>query len=33
MDPFVIEIAGAAIKVQPIFASTREYCKKYRKPK
>ena len=29
MDPFVIEIAGAAIKVQPIFASTREYCKKY----
>lgn len=29
MEPFVIEIAGAAIMVQPMFASTREYCKKY----
>lgn len=29
MDPFIIEIAGIAIGIQPMFASTREYCKKY----
>ena len=29
MEPFVIEIAGTAIAVSPMFLSTREYCKKY----
>lgn len=29
MAPFTIEIAGHSIRVQPLFASTREYCKKY----
>ena len=29
MDAFVMEIAGAAVCVQPLFGSTREYCKAY----
>ena len=29
MEPFTIEIAGCVIEVQPMFASTREYCKRY----
>ena len=29
MEPFKIEIAGAVFSVEPIFASTREYCKRY----
>ena len=29
MDAFTIEIAGAAIGVQPMFFSTREYCREY----
>ena len=29
MTSFVIEIAGAAFEVQPMFVSTREYCKRY----
>ena len=29
MDAFTIEIAEYPIRVQPLFASTREYCRKY----
>lgn len=29
MDSFVMEIAGLAVHVQPMFLSTREYCKAY----
>lgn len=29
LDAFVMEIAGAAVCVQPLFESTREYCKAY----
>lgn len=29
MEPFTVEIAGTLIAVQPMFASTREYCKGY----
>ena len=29
MDSFVMEIAGLAVWVQPLFLSTREYCKPY----
>ena len=29
MDSFVIEIAGLRVCVQPMFASTRDYCRKY----
>ena len=29
MDAFHIEIAGAVIRVQPLFESTKEYCKAY----
>lgn len=29
MDAFTIEIAELPIQVQPLFASTREYCRKY----
>lgn len=29
MDPFVMEIAGAVVEVQPLFVSTKEYCKRY----
>lgn len=29
MDAFVMEIAGLAVGVQPLFQSTREYCKAY----
>lgn len=29
MDSFVMEIAGLAVCVQPLFQSTREYCKPY----
>ena len=29
MEPFVIEISDIVIGVQPMFASTREYCKRY----
>lgn len=29
MDAFTIEIAKLVVRVQPLFASTREYCRKY----
>lgn len=29
MDAFVMEIAGLAVQVQPLFLSTKEYCKAY----
>ena len=29
MEPFVMEIAGAVFHVQPLFQSTREYCRPY----
>lgn len=29
MDPFVMEIAGTVFHVQPLFQSTREYCRPY----
>lgn len=29
MDSFTIEIAGLAARVQPLFSSTREYCRPY----
>ena len=29
MDPFTIEIAGLVVGVQPMFQSTREYCRQY----
>ena len=29
MDSFVIEISGLCVCVQPMFASTRDYCRKY----
>lgn len=29
MECFTIEIAGLAARVQPIFSSTREYCRRY----
>ena len=29
MDAFTMEIAGAVIEVQPMFQSTREYCRPY----
>ena len=29
MEPFVIEIAGFAIGVEPLFESTRMYCREY----
>lgn len=29
MDAFTIEIAQLVVRVQPLFASTREYCRKY----
>ena len=29
MDAFTMEIAGVVIEVQPMFQSTREYCKPY----
>lgn len=29
MEPFVIEIADIVFGVEPMFASTREYCKRY----
>ena len=29
MEPFVMEIAGAVFLVQPLFQSTREYCRPY----
>ena len=29
MESFVMEIAGLAVEVQPLFQSTREYCKSY----
>lgn len=29
MDSFVMEIAGLAVHVQPMFLSTKEYCKAY----
>ena len=29
MDAFTIEIAGLVVRVQPLFGSTREYCKAY----
>ena len=29
MEPFIICIAGLNVQIQPMFLSTREYCKKY----
>ena len=29
MDAFTMEIAGAVVRVQPLFQSTREYCRPY----
>lgn len=29
MDAFTIEIAGLVTRVQPLFASTKEYCRSY----
>ena len=29
MEPFTMEIAGLAVGVQPLFQSTREYCRPY----
>ena len=29
MEPFVMEIAGLVVGVQPLFQSTREYCRPY----
>ena len=29
MEAFTVEIAGLAVRVQPLFQSTREYCKPY----
>ena len=29
MEPFVMEIAGLTVGVQPLFQSTREYCRPY----
>ena len=29
MEPFVMEIAGFAIGVEPLFESTRMYCREY----
>ena len=29
MEPFVMEIAGFAIEVEPLFESTRMYCREY----
>ena len=29
MDDFIIEIAGLNVRVQPLFGSTREYCRAY----
>ena len=29
LEPFTMEIAGLAVGVQPLFLSTREYCKPY----
>lgn len=29
MDAFTIEIAGLAVRVEPVFLSTRDYCKAY----
>ena len=29
MEPFVMEIAGLVTKVQPLFVSTRDYCRNY----
>ena len=29
MEPFVMEIAGLVTKVQPMFVSTRDYCRNY----
>lgn len=29
MEPFTIEIAGATLRIFPMFGSTREYCRKY----
>lgn len=29
MDAFTIQIAGLVVRVQPMFASTREYCRRY----
>ncbi len=29
MEPFKLEIAGLVVQVQPLFQSTRDYCRKY----
>ena len=29
MDTFVIEIAGLAVEIEPLYMSTREYCRAY----